>query len=88
MTKSGSQAIGLLAIFIAILALSESAEGKVAVFVSILPQRYFVQQIGKDLVNIQVMVKPGASPSTYEPKPRQMAADRQDPYLFLYRCAV
>ena len=74
MTKSGSQVITLLAIFIAILALSESAEGKVAVFVSIMPQKYFVQQIGKNLVNIQVMVKPGASPSTYEPKPRQMAA--------------
>jgi zinc transport system substrate-binding protein len=43
------------------------------VFVSINPQKYFVQQIGKDLVNIQVMVPPGASPATYEPKPRQMA---------------
>lgn len=42
------------------------------VFVSISPQKYFVQQIGKDLVDIQVMVPPGASPATYEPKPRQM----------------
>jgi len=74
MAKLGSQVSGLLAIFIAILTFSESAEGKVAVFVSIMPQKYFVQQIGKNLVNIQVMVKPGASPSTYEPKPRQMAA--------------
>jgi zinc transport system substrate-binding protein len=43
------------------------------VFVSINPQKYFVQQIGKDLVSIQVLVPPGASPATYEPKPRQMA---------------
>jgi zinc transport system substrate-binding protein len=49
------------------------AAGKLAVFVSILPQQYFVQQIGKDLVEIQVMVQPGASPATYEPKPQQMA---------------
>ncbi len=52
---------------------SATAKSKVPVFVSILPQKYFVQQIGKDLVDIQVMVQPGASPATYEPKPRQMA---------------
>ena len=44
------------------------------VFVSILPQQYFVQQIGGEHVDVQVMVAPGASPATYEPKPRQMAA--------------
>lgn len=44
------------------------------VFVSILPQKYFVQQIGKDKVSVEVMVQPGASPATYEPKPRQLAA--------------
>jgi ABC-type Zn uptake system ZnuABC Zn-binding protein ZnuA len=46
---------------------------KLPVFVSILHQKYFVQQIGKELVGAQVMVRPGASPCTYEPKPRQMA---------------
>lgn len=49
------------------------AAGKIPVFVSIVPQKYFVQQIGKDLVDVQVMVQPGASPATYEPKPKQMA---------------
>jgi zinc transport system substrate-binding protein len=47
---------------------------KIAVFVSILPQKYFVEQIGKDRVEVQVMVQPGASPHAYEPKPSQMAA--------------
>ena len=47
---------------------------KLAVFVSIPPQKYFLHQIGKQRVDIQVMVKPGANPATYEPKPRQMAA--------------
>ncbi len=46
---------------------------RLSVFVSILPQRYFVQQIGKERVDVQVMVEPGASPHHYEPKPRQMA---------------
>lgn len=52
---------------------SVNAAEKVSVFVSIVPQKYFVQQIGKDLVDIKIMVRPGASPATYEPKPRQMA---------------
>ncbi|MBA4368528.1 MAG: cation ABC transporter substrate-binding protein [Desulfobacterium sp.] len=46
----------------------------VSVFVSIPPQKLFVQQIGKDLVDVQIMVEPGADPHTYEPKPQQMAA--------------
>ena len=47
---------------------------KLAVFVSIPPQKYFLQQIGRQRVDVEVMVQPGASPATYEPKPRQMAA--------------
>ena len=47
---------------------------RLPVFVSIAPQQYFVQQIGKDLVDVSVLVEPGASPHTYEPKPQQMAA--------------
>ncbi len=47
---------------------------RMPVFVSILPQKYFVQQIGKDLVDVSVLVEPGSSPHTYEPKPRQMTA--------------
>ena len=47
---------------------------KLAVFVSIPPQKYFLHQIGKQRVDVQVMIQPGASPATYEPKPRQMAA--------------
>jgi zinc transport system substrate-binding protein len=51
-----------------------AAEDRLPVFVSILPQQYFVQQIGGDHVDVQVMVSPGASPATYEPRPRQMTA--------------
>jgi zinc transport system substrate-binding protein len=41
--------------------------------VSILPQKFFVEKIGGDRVDVTVMVLPGASPATYEPKPQQMA---------------
>jgi len=40
--------------------------------VSILPEQTFVKAIGGDKVNITVMVLPGNSPHTYEPKPAQM----------------
>ena len=42
------------------------------VVVSILPQKTFVEKIGGDKVNVSVMVLPGNSPHTYEPKPSQM----------------
>jgi zinc transport system substrate-binding protein len=51
---------------------SESAPMPVAV--SILPQRYFLEKIGGNLVEVEVMVPPGATPEQYEPKPRQMSA--------------
>ncbi len=47
---------------------------RVKVFVSIVPQKYFVQKIGGEFIRVSVMVKPGASPATYEPKPHQMVA--------------
>lgn len=43
------------------------------VFVSILPQKYFVERIAGSDVEVSVMVRPGADPATYEPSPRQMA---------------
>lgn len=40
--------------------------------VSISPELTFVKAIGGDKVNVSLMVKPGNSPHTYEPKPSQM----------------
>jgi len=60
--------------FIVIIAFHAYANDKLTVFVSIAPQKYFVQQIAKDLVDVKVMVLPGADPHMYEPKPKQMVA--------------
>ena len=49
----------------------------VKVTVSILPQAWFVEQIGGDLAEVSVLVGPGHSPATYEPTPRQMATLEQ-----------
>ncbi len=43
------------------------------VLVSILPQKYFVDQIAGDLLQVQVLIPPGTSPHLYDPAPRQMA---------------
>jgi zinc transport system substrate-binding protein len=40
--------------------------------VSILPVQTFVKAIGGDKVDVSLMVQPGNSPHTYEPKPSQM----------------
>jgi zinc transport system substrate-binding protein len=42
------------------------------VWVSIVPQKYFVERIGADRVHVEVMVPPGFSPEAYEPKPSQI----------------
>ena len=42
------------------------------IFVSVLPQKYFVERIVGDKANVHVMVLPGHSPATYEPTPSQM----------------
>lgn len=48
------------------------AEESVKVTVSILPQKFFVEKMGGNWVDVTVMVLPGANPATYEPKPQQM----------------
>ena len=63
----------LLAVGCAFPAGNAYSADKIPVFVSIVPQKYFVEKIGGERVDVQVMVQPGASPATYEPKPRQMA---------------
>ncbi len=49
------------------------ADDKIPVFVSILPQAFFVEQIGGERVQVDVLVLPGQSPATYAPTPKQMA---------------
>lgn len=57
-----------------LLVLASSAAAAVSVFVSILPQKYFVEQIGGERVNVSVLVEKGRDPHVFEPLPAQMAA--------------
>lgn len=71
-----NKALFIIALFAMTLPLTvyqaDASEKKMSVFVSILPQKYFVEKIGGNLVEVNVMVEPGANPHTYEPKPAQM----------------
>jgi zinc transport system substrate-binding protein len=60
-------------IFILLL-ITNWAVAKLNIIVSIQPQLEFVNKIGGDKVDTTLMVLPGKSPHTYEPKPSQMKA--------------
>ncbi|MFO7736132.1 MAG: zinc ABC transporter substrate-binding protein [bacterium] len=47
-------------------------EKNLSVFVSILPQKFFVEKIAGDSADVRVMVGPGHNPALYEPLPGQM----------------
>lgn len=51
-----------------------AAAAPIEVFVSILPQKYFVERVGGDVVKVDVMVRPGQNPATYDPTPQQLVA--------------
>ena len=51
---------------------ASTADPPLLVAVSVIPQRYFVESIGGDRVDVFVVVPPGASPATYEPAPSDM----------------
>jgi zinc transport system substrate-binding protein len=70
--KSGYSIVNSILIWFFAVSLCFAA-APMKIFARILPQKYFVERIGGDLLDVSVMLQPRASPTTYEPKPRQMA---------------
>ncbi len=63
----------LNAVIVLILLCNISIGGeKLTIFVSIVPQATFVEAIGGNMVDVQVMVQSGQSPETYQPTMKQM----------------
>ena len=56
------------------LVLGSAAQAAVEVFVSIAPQRWLVEQVGGERVQVKVLVAAGQDPHTFEPLPRQVEA--------------
>ena len=64
----------IIVIFLQILFFSEKGWTEpIPIFVSIIPQKYFVERIGGNDVTVEVMVKPGESPATFNPNPKKMS---------------
>ena len=61
--------IGVLILVI----LAPTVSAAQGVFVSIPPQAFLVDALAGNLVQVDVLLPPGASPATYEPTPKQMA---------------
>jgi len=49
------------------------ADDKINVMATTVPLGYFVEMVGDDKVNVDVLVPPGANPHTFEPRPSQIA---------------
>ena len=62
--------------------LAPVVSGAQGVYVSIPPQAFLVEWLIGDSAEVGILLPPGASPATYEPTPKQMAAlDRSQLYL-------
>ena len=53
--------------------LAGSAFAAPSAFVTVTPQKFFVDKVSGGKVPVSIMVEPGANPHAYEPRPRQMA---------------
>lgn len=72
----------LLALGVAACGSEPAPESRPLVMVSVLPQKYVVDRLANELVRVESMIPPGASPVTYEPSLAKMTLlERADLYV-------
>jgi zinc transport system substrate-binding protein len=81
-TASLFMALFMAAGLLASCAGAKKTSGKPIVFVSIPPQKFFVDRIAAGRVETQVLIAPGQSPHTYTPTPKQLAQLSQADLFF------
>ncbi|MCX8042690.1 MAG: zinc ABC transporter substrate-binding protein [Desulfobacterota bacterium] len=59
-----------------------SSERTITIFVSIMPQAFFIEQIAGTRGSVQVLVKPGQSPHVFEPTPQHIVLLRKAELYF------
>jgi len=62
----------LLGCFLSVRVVADSE--KIPVFVSIPPQKQFVEKIGGNFVHVEVLLPPGESPETFSPSPKMLVS--------------
>lgn len=70
--KTKNLQFALLAVLVAGCSVDSKESDKEVIAVSILPQKYFVEQVAGQTYDVHVMVPPGASPETFDPTPREL----------------
>lgn len=86
MKKINYFATGILTLVVLLIGCNQIPQEQKAdnldVIVSILPQKAFVESVGRDFVNVKELIPPGGSPATYEPKPSDLAlVEKADIYF-------
>ena len=82
MSASFSTRLLVTAGAVALSTLSFSVLAKPLVYVSVLPQKYMIEQIAGDAVDVEVLVQPGHNPHSYDPTGKQMAQLSKASLLF------
>ena len=70
--------------FVLLISFKASAQtgNKINIITTITPYKEFIEEVGKDLVNVSVLVPPSANPHTYDPTPSQLAeVDKAQLYI-------
>lgn len=75
--------IALLLILLTLICASAQAQpATLNIAVSVAPQKYLAQKLAGEHANVRVMIKPGQSPTTWDPSPREMARFATTDLLF------
>ncbi len=75
--------IALLFIILSLICASAQAQpATLNIAVSVAPQKYLAQKLAGEHANVRVMIKPGQSPTTWDPSPREMAQFASTDLLF------
>lgn len=62
---------------------AENEADKIKVYASIYPMYYFAKKIGKDKIDLELMVQPGAEPHDWEPTAKLMAKmEKADVFIY------
>jgi zinc transport system substrate-binding protein len=65
--------LGVAAVLLFLLVPRPAARSRLRVAVTVPPQAWLVRRLGRDRVEVDVLLPPGSSPHTYEPTPQQVA---------------
>lgn len=81
MTRKFTVILGLL--FLTTAAFAQESKGKLEVVTTLFPTYDFAKQVGKDKVNVSLLLPPGVESHTFEPKPQDVVRiNKSDVFIY------